>query len=151
MLIGTRVNDSLGREEQAALKGPASRLLLDMRAGLDRCTPLILAVTAGQHEVRWWALISPIYSPLIDWRCGGSSRRPCCEAVMAMLASVLLQVQMARLLLEYGAKVNLHDEKRQTALHYAVLQRDEVRGRGSRIGVGVSQERDRGHHTIMQT
>lgn len=50
-----------------------------------------------------------------------------------MLASVLLQVQMARLLLEYGAKVNLHDERRQTALHYAVLQKDEVRGSGSGV------------------
>lgn len=50
-----------------------------------------------------------------------------------------MALQMARLLLGCGARVDVHDGNGLTALHHAVLGQDKVRGSGTKIGVGVSQ------------
>lgn len=41
--------------------------------------------------------------------------------------ALLLRAQMARLLLECGARLHVHDAKGHSALHHAVLQWDKVR------------------------
>lgn len=103
--------------------GRTGRLLIDSRTGEEdekkgRDTALILAVREGLPEVR----VAWLYRKGMPWSLKGSGS----GRHLRWWCDVLPSLQMARVLLEHGARPNLLNGEGLTALFLAVKSDDEV-------------------------